>query len=188
VPYSNRTRKYLTRQIQAAALNARDSLIRQLYEPANHYIQIRIGSIIKENNMIHGSGEMFGEMRYQGKAYRHVPKNGKYQYYSQYELDPGLVDRFKEILKDKNAVEEERKYVYRSLSIFLSLDLNSKDFKDVLGDNIYDMISDYLNYLKFKPETEYSKVMEISKEYQNLKEKIQNRIVDNLISQGLYER
>lgn len=164
---------------------AKISLLRQLYDPAEYYIRSRLREIIKENNMINGYQNVFGAIRFEGRSYDHKPAFG-YDYLPQLALDESLKEKMQKIAKDLEELKQEKATVERGLSILLCQGLNGEDFREILGDNIYSKVSEHLNS-RFKTEKvsdiKFNKIIQKSK---FIVEIIQNRIVDNLISQSMY--
>ena len=164
---------------------AKLSLLRQLYEPADYYMDSRVKEIIKENNMINGFQSVFGEIRFKGESYEYKPDFG-YNYFPQFPLDESLKEKMQKVVNDFKQLRLEEATVERSLSILLSQGLNGEDLKEILGDNIYSKVSEHLNSRFKTEEVSDIKFKQIIQESKFIVEIIQNRIVDNLISQGMY--
>jgi predicted Zn-dependent protease len=164
---------------------AKMSLLRQLYEPAEYYINSRGREIIKENNMINGFQSVFGQFRFKGQSYEYYPDRG-YSYCPQFALDGSLEEKAQKLIEDIEELKQEKATVERGLSILLSQGLNSEELREILGDNIYSKVSEHLDS-KFKTEKvsdmKFNKIIQESK---FIIETIQKRIVDNLISKSMY--
>lgn len=170
---------------QSPTLNAKMTLLTEIYKPARLYIGNRLGRIIHKNNMIHGSTSDIGSLYYQGKSYSNMIEGDEWQ--ESFALDESLVEEFEKVRRDTEEYRKELKYVDRSLSILLSQNLNDITLRKILGENIYSLISQYERY--FSKNAEISKLEEnqFVEKYKFLTETLQNRVIDNVLSQAMYD-
>ena len=169
------------------SLWAKDELTHQLYYPATKYLNYKLDDIIKQNNLAHNDGFVYGRMRYKAVAYQstyngHMPiyKSGR-----QYDLVEDLHEQMEKWLKEEQALKEEEFQVKRFLSILLAKVKNFSDLEQVLGENICAIISEHRKMFRNK-ELDTEDLMAAVKYAKPYVEMMQNRLIDNLISKDLF--
>lgn len=174
-----------TKQSYLYSFEAKISIQNKVYNPAKRYYKNRLVEIVEKNNMIHGS--QFGKeggIIYKGKEYK-LPM--KYNNWARsYIVDESLVGELDKYIDETLQLEREQKTVNRMLSNLFSEDIPGTAFNFILGDSLYSISSNTLNKLNYKKEINQEELIKLKDKYSQLVEILQNRIVTNLISQGLY--
>ena len=160
-------------------------LIEMLYIPANKYLQLQLGKIVYKNNLAHGDGQQYGEILYQGRVHNYYMLGGTTSYGRTYELKDELVPEMNKYLTDYDEVTEERKVITRFIQVLFIKVPNKVDLKDVLGENLYAPVAEFLDHLPSDrlPDEKLAAFLKVHKQYVD---KMQNRVVDNLLARDLY--
>jgi hypothetical protein len=163
--------------------------LRKLYNPAKKYHQRKLKDIVFANNIKFGHGEMFGGIIYEGETFYYLGSFMKKHEVNCYLLHEDLITKMDAWIEDKEQIDQEEIKIRRFLGRFFSEVTNYYDAKELLGENIFQMLELESNSLGYSNETKLSEkeFKECSIAFQPYIQIIQDRIMDNLIARTLYD-
>lgn len=165
-----------------------------LYTQWHQYLQQQVADLVSKNNLLQGSDDIYGDIRYLGKLYTSVPDEVSGGYHPVFDLHAELDFEFNKWLKLREEIELEYSQVTQFMAILFNFAQAEPEIAYLLGDSLYPLVRDLItdavrrhkpdnyNYQHRLPELEMFK-----EEYSEILDAMQNRFVDNLLVQTLFK-
>jgi hypothetical protein len=163
------------------------SFLRKLYTPAKEYHQRKLKDIVLENNHKQGQGESFGGIIFQGKTYYYLGSMHKQHEVNSYVIHEDLFTSMQVWLAELRDLNQEEREISRFLGRFFSVVCTYTEAKELLGENIIQMLDMTPRTFNFYVELSPEELTQYAMEFKPYIEIIQNRIMDNLITRTLYD-
>jgi hypothetical protein len=163
------------------------NFLSKLYNPAKKYHQRKLKDIVIANNHEQGQGESFGGIIYNGEVYYYLGGFKKKYEVSTYLLYEKLIPEMDTWLAESRKIKQEEIDIRRFLGRFFSIISTYKDTKELLGENVMQILD--TTSLGYNHDTSLStkELMEYSIKFKPYIQMIQDRIMDNLIARTLYD-
>lgn len=182
--------------------NIHKKIINVVYTPAFYYLDKTLANIVNKNFLVNGVepqssaylGVLYKGCQHIQETYlapKHNPLKGWKQVIPAH---PSIEEEIEKYSREYKELLKEKDCVSRGLSIILSEpSLTSSTLSNLLGDNIYSIVQKDFERVNSDPKLDkenliqnQDKKLSSSKSIKQVRELLQNRLVSNLISQGLY--